>query len=226
MFRTTTPGTVATMDFPGEDPKSAEPMGPLRHNMSNTVNPGKKGSHGFLQKLFSRRPSIPKLVTAGLEDQVTHSPFDSAEDSRDIDIEVMVCPYIRPLGNRLEPRVESAPIAPRRPLPNSAMSISRKKGEVSGAARSYLFLDKAYSNLSESVGMSLRSSTLREEIAGAATADYSHLKEWDCYIKCYSEVRLCTSSYVRISDASWCYPLSCSYLKVYSSTCTLLTLPA
>ena len=229
MFRTTTPGTVTTMDFPGENPNSADPTGPLRSNVRNSVNPGKKGSHGFLRKLFSRQPSIPKLVTAGLEDQVTHSPFDGAEDSNNIDLEVMPCPYIRPLGSRLEPRVESATIAPRRPLADSAMSEARKEGEVSRAARSCLPLDKADekfpSNLSESDVMSFGSLMLREDVARAATADASHLKEWDCYIKCYSEVRLCTLSYVRISDASSCDPLSCSYLKVSSSTCSLLILP-
>lgn len=190
------------MDFLGEDPNSADPIRPLGSNISNSVNPGKKGSHGFLQKLFSRQPSIPKLVTAGLEDQVIHSPFDSADDSSHIDLEVMPCPYIRPLGNRLEPRVESAPIVPRRPLVDSAMSISREEGEASRAARSCFSLDKAdeerHSNLSASDVMSLRSLVLREDIAEAATADASHLKDWDYYIKCYSEVRLCTSPYVEV----------------------------
>jgi hypothetical protein len=186
------------MDFLGEDPNSADQIGPLPSNISNSVNPGKKGSHGFLQKLFSRQPSIPKLVTACL---------DSADDSSHIDLEVMPCPYIRPLGNRLEPRVESATIAPRRPLADSAMSISRKE-EVSRAARSCSSLNKADeepdSNLSASDVMSLRSLMLREDIAVTAAADASHLKDWNYYIKCYSEVRLCTSSYVGISNASWC----------------------
>jgi hypothetical protein len=207
------------MDFLGEDPNSADPIGPLPSNISKSVNPGKKGSYGFLHKLFSRQPSIPKLVTAGL---------DSADDLSHIDLEVMPCPYIRPLGNRLEPRVESAPIAPRRPLADSAMSISRKE-EVSRAARSCSSFNKADeepdSNPSASDVMSLRSLMLREDIAVTATADASHLKDWNYYIKCYSEVRLCTPSYVGISNASWCDSLSRSYIIVYSSTAIWLIVP-
>lgn len=217
------------MDFRGEDPNSADPIGPLRSNISNSVNPCKKGSHGFLQKFFSRQPSIPKLVTVGLENQVIHSPFYNVDDSSHIDLEVMPCPYIRPLRNRLEPRVESAPIAPRRPLADSAMSISHKERD-SRATRSCLSLNKTdgepHSNLSASDAMSLRSLMLREDIAVAATADASHLKDWDYYIKCYSEVRLCTLSYLGISNALQCDPLSCSYLIAYSSTSTLLIVPS
>jgi len=123
-----------------------------------------------------------------------HSPFDSADDSNQITPEVMPCPYIRPLGNRLEPRVESMSMASRRLLADSAMSISRKEGEVSNAARSCLSFcnadEELHINQSASDVMSLRSLMLREDIAVAASADASHLKDWGHYIKCYSEVRL------------------------------------
>jgi hypothetical protein len=182
------------MDFPREYSISADQIGLLRPNISNSVNPGKKGSHGFLHKLFSRQPSVPKLVTARIEDWVIHSTFDSADDSSQIDPRVMPCPYIRPLGNRLEPRIESASMAPRPLLADSAMSISRKEREVSSAARSCLSFCKAgeepHINQSVSDVISLRSLMLREDIAVAASADASHLKDWDHYIKCYSEVRL------------------------------------
>jgi hypothetical protein len=192
------------MDFLREYPISTDPISPLRSNISNSINTGKNGSHGFLHKLFSRQPSIPKHVTSGLEDQSVHSLFDSADDSSQIGFEAMPCPYIHPLGNRLEPRVESATLAPRRQPTDSAMSISRNEGEMPRPTRSCLSIDNAdeesHSNLSASDAMSLRSSMLREDIAVAATADVSHLKDWDYYIKCYSEVRLCTSSYIGISN--------------------------
>lgn len=196
---------MATMDFFAEDTASANSIGPFHSSTSNSVNPGRKGSHGFLQKLFSRQPSIPKNVTAGLEGQVIPCPFGNTADSNHIDPEVVPCPYIRPLGNRLEPRVESTPLAPRRLLTDAAMSISRKKGEVSLAAHSCLSLGNADKEprrkLSASDIMNLRSLRLREDIAVAATADPCHLKEWGCYIKCYSEVRSCTIPYVETANA-------------------------
>ncbi len=175
------------MDFLNENPISRAPMSPPRLNMSNPVSPARKPSHGFLQKIFSRQPSMPKLTTEGLENQVKYPQFDTDDNSSLVGLELVSCPYIHPLGNRLEPRIESAPLV---------HSISRKKGGGPRAARSCLSLDKAYEkplrNLSVSDVMSIRSLTLREDIATAAAADASHLKEWDNYIKCYSEVRLYT----------------------------------
>jgi hypothetical protein len=182
------------MDIPGEDGKHSVPNGSWRSVMTNSVNPGRKGSHGFLHKLFSRQPSMPKLVTVVLEDQASYSSFDKLGDSSNRDLEATPCPYIHPLGIRLEPRVENAPLVPQRPLANSALSMSRKKEESSRSTHICLSLEKADEDQQDSLsvldGMTLRSLRLREDIASAATADSGYQKDWGYYIKCYSEVRL------------------------------------
>lgn len=187
------------MDFLGEDTTCLDSSNPLRSTKTNSVNLGGKDSHGFLHKLFSRQPNMPKLASATLEDQVDYPLLDKSEDSASRGLEVTPCPYIRPLGIRLEPRVENS-LSPRRPPADPTMSILRKKGESSRAAHGSLAPGKAeeqsQSGLSASDIMNLRSLRLREDIAAAATADSSYLKDWGYYIKCYAEVRLCTSTYV------------------------------
>ena len=126
-----------------------------------------------------------------------HPQSISDEYSNDIDFEVMLCPYIHPLGNRLEPRTEIAPLGPRSVVEVSGMVKSRKQEIPRCASRSCLSINKAYeepyNNLTVSDFMRIRSSMAREDIAMAAAADANHLREWDYYIKCYSEVRLCIS---------------------------------
>lgn len=165
--------------------------------MGNSVNPGRKGSSGFLQKLFSRQPSMPKLVTAGLEDQIGHLSLNNSTNSSNSNLEVMPCPYIRPLGIRLEPRVENGL---GRPPTDSGTSLSRKKRESPGVAHSYLPIGKPEGdpqrNVLASDVMTLRGLRQRDDTAAAATAGSSHLKDWGHYIKCYSEVRMSASSRV------------------------------
>jgi hypothetical protein len=188
------------MDFLDGDPNSTDPIGLLRPSMSSSISRVRKPRHGFLQKLFSRQPGMPKLITEKPKNQTIHPQFDSSDDSSHIDLEVVPCPYIHPLGNRLGPRIESAPLAPRRAAVESGRSISSKKQEASYA--SYFSLDKAYEEphrkWSAPDAMSIRSIMRREDIALAAAADASYLEEWDHYIRRYSEVRLCTSSIVKL----------------------------
>jgi hypothetical protein len=188
------------MDFLDGDPNSTDPIGLLRPNMSNSINRVRKPSHGFLQKLFSRQRGMPKFITETPENRTIHPQFDSSDDSSHTDLEVVPCPYIHPLRNRLEPRIESTPLATRWAAVESGRSISSKKQEASYA--SYFSLDKTYEEphrkWSAPDAMSIRSLMRREDIALVAAADASYLKEWDHYIRCYSEVRLCTSSNAKL----------------------------
>src|SRR5450432_1514532 len=158
----------------------------------DSVEISKKETHGFFYKLLSRQHNMSKLMAAQLQDELTGMKCDEVGEFSDGDQKIMPCPYIRPLKNKLEPRVESAPLAPRRPVAGSTLSMACKKGELSRAARSCLSLNEAdgetRTDIAFSDAMSLRSLRLREDIAAAAAADSSHLKEWGYYIKCYSEV--------------------------------------
>lgn len=187
------PRSSSTMDFPEENFHSVDPITQMRPNIGSSIYPGKKPSYGFLQKLFSRQPGTSKIITEGLEDQTRHTQFNSTEVSSLIDLKVMPCPYIRPLGKRLEPRIESAPLAPQRRGEGPGRLVSRKRQEAPCANRSYLSLHETNEvhrrNTPVVDIISVQSLMLRENIASAAAAGVNCLKEWDYYIKCYSEVR-------------------------------------
>jgi len=182
------------MDILDKDSKFWDPMRPLQSNMSNSIHPSRKPGHGFLEKLFSRQPSQPKLITEIFGDRTLQPGLNRANDSSQTESEVTPCPYIHPLGNRLEPRIESKPLTPRRKAEGSGRSMLCKRQEASYAACSLWPPNKAYdvsrANISASHVMSIRGLMRRENIASTAAADASYLNEWYHYIKCYSEVRL------------------------------------
>jgi hypothetical protein len=161
---------------------------------ANQLYPGeslrKKSSNGSLiQKLFSRHPTSRKSPLTELEAEL---PKELGEAS-DGDIRVTPCPYIYPLtSDKLEPRTESAPLIYRRSKAGSSMTLLRLKGESSRDARSRLTVNDVDDELEDgslsAETLSLLNLRIREDIAAAATADPSHLKEWGYYIKCYSEV--------------------------------------
>lgn len=164
-----------------------------RSPIIETVAAGMKGSHGFLQRLFSRQTSRPALSTMNSEDEVNHMPLADPTKLAHDDLKALPCPYIRPLQNRLEPRMENIQKSHHRLVANSAKPTLRKKMELVHAAHNDPYLETAGESSEDDpaamASMEIRRRQLREEIAFAATADVSHLQEWRYYIKCYSEVR-------------------------------------
>jgi hypothetical protein len=150
----------------------------------------KKSSNGSLiQKLFSRHATARKSPLTEVEAELP----EELDEAGNGDIRVTPCPYIYPLtSDKLEPRIESAPLIARRSKAGSSMTMLRLKGESSRDARSRLTVTDVDDELEDG---SLNAETLsflnlriREDIAAAAAADPSHLKEWGYYVKCYSEV--------------------------------------
>jgi hypothetical protein len=177
----------------GENCVDAHHKSMPRSPIIETVAAGMKGSHGFLQKLFSRQPSTSALRTLDAEDEIKYTPLADRSQLTYNDLKVLPCQYIRPLRNRLEPRQENIQKSHRRPGADSAIPILRKKTEPARCARNELCPDTAVkSNKGDPAVMDsieIRGRRLRKEIALAATADVSYFQEWSYYIKCYSEVR-------------------------------------
>ena len=177
----------------GEDCVNAHQNSTPRSPIIGTATAGMKGSHGFLQNLFSRQPSIPALSTTNSEDEVKHIPLADPSKLTHDDLKFLQCPYIRPLQSRLEPRVENVEKSYRQPGADSAVLTFRKKTEPVQTAHNDPYPetagepkkgDPAATNSTE-----IQRRKLCKEIALAATADVSHLQEWSCYIQYYSEVR-------------------------------------
>ncbi len=193
------------MDSAREQTDSPDLNGTAWPIMSTSNGTGSKSGQGLLHKLFSRQASIPRLNN---KSDMMDAPLYNVEDLTYSNFQVMPCPYIRPLENRLEPRVESAPRGHRRVVAGSAISKSRSKGESLRGAHSC----PAINHMVETPECDLEASHITElakvklqgNIAAAATADSSHLKDWAYYIKCYSEV----SFYTLLSDAAcWWFVL-------------------
>lgn len=177
----------------GENCVGAHHKSTPRSPIIETVAAGMKGSHGFLQKLFSRQPSTPALSTMNSEDEVNHMPLADPSKLTHDDLKVLSCPYIHPLQNRLEPRMENIQKSHRRLGASSVIPTLRKKAGPVRAAHSDPGPEIAGESSKDGSraldSMEIRGRQLREEIAFAAAVDVSHLQEWSYYIKYYSEVR-------------------------------------
>lgn len=180
------------MDSAWDETDSLESNGTALPAKITLNGPTSKGGQGLLHKLFSRQASMPRISN---KTDVTDTPLDSVGHLLSSKLQVTPCPYIRPLENRLEPRLESAPRGHRRVVAGSIISTSSSRGDHLQGAYSCPamndMVDNAQSDVEASHLTELTKMKLQGNIAAAAAADSSHLKDWANYIRCYSEVSLC-----------------------------------
>jgi hypothetical protein len=198
--------------------------------MVDPKNTGRKASNGFLLKLFSRQSSISKPSSNEPDEALGYAASDDVAQLTYSGLKVMPCPYIRPLENKLEPRVERSNLPTRRP--GTATSTDRHWPGITSppthngpSVQEQAGVDNGDSTISPDT-MSCGSPRLCEDIAATATADPSHLKDWSYYIKCYSEVsfRICKPSFKKASDFGWARISPITFLTFISHmTCTNTT---
>ncbi|KAI9746143.1 MAG: hypothetical protein M1818_000824 [Claussenomyces sp. TS43310] len=158
-------------------------------NLSNS----RKGGNGLFNKLFNRQSSKPLVQEIENTDDVHNVDRDSDGGG---DFIVTPCPYIRPLENKLSPRIEVSNRMPRTPTSYSTITSTFESGQVRRDAiwrQSPISLNEAVKHVDDEVAsqklMQLRDLSYGESVAAAAAYDLSYLRAWNYYIKCYSEGR-------------------------------------
>lgn len=145
----------------------------LAQSKAQVVGLRKKGSNNLLiRKLFSRQPNVPKITGNDTQARL-HEDLDSESEDDMLyrDLDIAPCPYIRPSGFKLEPRVELYAMRQR----STAAIVPPVANAVS-------------SEETPSDSLSHRDQSLREEIVAAAAANPTHVQAWAKYLKCYTEV--------------------------------------
>lgn len=166
------------------------PLGP-----SVGFSNGKKGSNSLIYKLFSRQPY--KSLRQEMEARREAGPFETELDSNDSDLIVTQCPYIRPLQNKLLPRTEVSSRLLRyqrsAPILNSGFADAQPSHEIpygNAVITGQHLTEDAAKITSRESKVQLQTATLHEDVVAAAAYDFSQLRAWSYYIKCYSEVSL------------------------------------
>lgn len=173
----------------------------LRPNTNSTSVTGKKqGGSNVIIRFFNRQNMAPKETRAAGD---FHEMETGQLTGEFTDLAISPCPFIRPLGQKLQARSEPflrRPAAISNHSASSAITIARNRGETSGILTGRLsgaHMDTSHCSDRQSyeedaakvsICANVEIARHREYVAIKAAPRRTDVMDWRLYIKCYSEV--------------------------------------
>jgi hypothetical protein len=158
----------------------------------------RQGTTSLITRLFSRQTAVAKESEA--PEPINDNEVEQ-EKPQVNELKVMPCPFIRPLGMRLQPRQEPSPLSHRGSIAkvSAAITVTRNRGETSRMLNSRLSVASRHSLVENELppskeedgskpSIDVQLAQQREYVAVTAAPDAYVVDDWRFYIRCYSEV--------------------------------------